>query len=248
MTPKFIIDMKQPPRSMKHENRRTASPSHNHTSDRTRPRDDRADAGAYAFNVDPTALVASVDPGAIADHMRQMQMMIDEIFRAQFIKSFEPPPVPHAGIRVGEIIGYRLWWVDQSGLLRSVIADKVVWPVDRPVTGSIDHIVLFDYGLPCYGGVYCYKDFNQAHEQFIQGTKGMEIGYPWKPMGVIGLALGSVKLWGEVVEHEHGYRASFAKPASLDEIHYWAVPKQDPRELYFSPKPQIKEGTRNVTS
>lgn len=32
------------------------------------------------------------------------------------------------------------------------------------------------------------------------------------------MAVGTVRLWGEVIEHERGYRAEFAKVHSLDHV------------------------------
>jgi len=38
------------------------------------------------------------------------------------------------------------------------------------------------------------------------------------PSWYLGLAIGTIYLWGNVVEHETGWRASHAKLRSLDEI------------------------------
>jgi hypothetical protein len=84
-----------------------------------------------------------------------------------------------------------------------------------------------------YAGVYSFKNRRNALSEFIAGTNDLRIHPHHAEHNTVGLAFGTVKLWGEVVEHEHGYRASFAKPASIDETYYYGKPAQDPKELYF---------------
>jgi hypothetical protein len=84
-----------------------------------------------------------------------------------------------------------------------------------------------------YAGVYSFKDRERAQSEFNSGVIELKRYPTHADYNTVGLALGSVKLWGEIVEHEYGYRASFAKPASLDEIYYYGVPTTDPKGLYF---------------
>jgi hypothetical protein len=126
------------------------------------------------------------------------------------LNRFLPPPPPsenelannlkHGGIRVGEIIAYRAWRIFESGWLRrsddrlhSVFMQNYVWHPDRPAWGDVrEH------------GIYSFRQPIQSREQY---------GYP----GAGGtLLFGSVKIWGEIVEHETGYRCQFAKIVSLD--------------------------------
>ena len=107
----------------------------------------------------------------------------------------------HEGIRVGEIIAYRAWRVINEGSFRkgeerlhSVAMRDYVWHLDKPASGDVrTH------------GIYSFRDVIQSKEEYgyDPGTSGP-------------LLFGKVKLWGEIVEHEDGYRSEFGKIASLD--------------------------------
>jgi hypothetical protein len=59
------------------------------------------------------------------------------------------------------------------------------------------------------GGVHAYKDAAKARQHAETAyLGGQQPHWLW----------GSVRLWGEVVEHEIGYRAEFARIISLDGI------------------------------
>lgn len=125
------------------------------------------------------------------------------------------PAVPSAGIRAGEIIGHRLWWVvQQDGVpwLRS-LAHHFLWIPGEPVKGNIREIVAshlvthhnYIERKNIWGGVYSYP---------TSGHLSKEIAF-WRGFACGPLVLGTVKLWGEVVEHKEGYRAEYAKVHSL---------------------------------
>lgn len=48
----------------------------------------------------------------------------------------------------------------------------------------------------------------------------------------LGVVVGAIKLWGEVVEHERGYRASFAKVVSID--YAWGVCDLDKLRIKYA--------------
>jgi hypothetical protein len=233
-TPKFIVDMKSQPRSMEHGNRRTAKASYGDPVDRTRPRDDRAVAyPAYNFARSISPPIFAFDPRVVADNIKRMADMVSRIRQEIHEITAIKPLIPHHGITAGEIIGYRLWWVSTEGTLRS-LTQPIHWVPGKPMTGDVEERVNLHSWKPRFGGVYAFKTFDRTVEEFEGVCKDLH-NYDRHSCG---LALGSVKLWGEVVEHEHGYRASFAKPHSLDTIHYWAEPEQDPREIYFGKAPK----------
>ena len=107
----------------------------------------------------------------------------------------------HEGIRIGEIIAYRAWRVIEANwfrraddLLHSVFVRDYVWYPDRPASGNVrTH------------GIYSFRDAVRCRWDYgyTQGTHGT-------------LLFGKVKIWGEVIEHEAGYRSEFAKIVSLD--------------------------------
>jgi hypothetical protein len=103
----------------------------------------------------------------------------------------------HDGIRVGEIIAYRAWRVIErkaDDRLHSVYVQDYVWPLDEPARGDVQT-----------HGIYSFRDVIRCSTDY---------GYA---LGMVGpLLFGKVKIWGEIVEHEAGYRSEFAKIVSLD--------------------------------
>ena len=106
----------------------------------------------------------------------------------------------HSGIQVGEIIGYRAWGVFESRWLRggafrlrSVYISDYVWEPDKPASGDVR-----------VHGIYSFRDVIRSRQDYGQ------------PIASGPLLFGRVKIWGEVVEHEQGYRSQFAKIVSLD--------------------------------
>jgi hypothetical protein len=107
----------------------------------------------------------------------------------------------HEGIRAGEIIAYRAWRVIVSGSFRngddrlhSVFMQDYVWHPDRAASGDVRTY-----------GIYSFRHVIRSNHQY---------GYTSVTDGP--LLFGKVKIWGEVVEHEAGYRSQFGKIASLD--------------------------------
>jgi hypothetical protein len=140
-----------------------------------------------------------------------------------------PPsrPALKREIKMGEITGYRCWRIE-NGLLRSVY-QRDIWYPGKILEGR----ELEDWGQR---GVHSWKQPNSR--QFLEYLMGylayvadpaqshlMSINGNGSRMVVSNTALvtGSVILWGDVVEHEYGYRGEFAKVKSLD----WLYPSQD---------------------
>jgi hypothetical protein len=107
----------------------------------------------------------------------------------------------HEGVRVGEVIAYRAWqvvyaWRFRSGddRLHSIYVSDYVWDPDKPASGDVrTH------------GIYSFRDVIYCKQQYGYG------------LGMSGpLLFGKVKIWGEIVEHEAGYRSQFGKIASID--------------------------------
>lgn len=99
--------------------------------------------------------------------------------------------IPAEGIRAGEIIAYRCWQFSKSQLwLKSYSANKM-WNPGEPMEGDVVQY-----------GVHCFKHLPYADEYCInQGTPHI---------------IGTIEIWGEIVEHENGYRAQYAAIKSLD--------------------------------
>lgn len=131
-------------------------------------------------------------------------------------------------ITVGELVGYRLWRItklDGELWLRSIAA-KVLWRPGVQVNGDLNAVVcrLLLRG-PVFGGVFSYKsmdylrgdvDPEDLHGRYSFRSKCGDLDDSLG--GYIGLAIGTVHCWGEVVEHEYGYRAEHARLTSIDQV------------------------------
>jgi len=114
--------------------------------------------------------------------------------------------------------GWRVWKIvtlpshrQELPLLRSVILDTP-WTPRRKV--AAEHS--FDLGAKCQGllksscscGMYAFKNPTDAFT-YLSGVRDRLMGM------CVDTALGSVSLWGKVVECERGYRAQYAYPRHL---------------------------------
>lgn len=151
----------------------------------------------------------------------------------------EPQPIPHAGIRTGEIIAYRCWWViptngaleafqpfrdlhvDTKAILNPPllvsVAHNHVWHPGIVETGDVDAWVggAGKSHLSIPGGIYAFDQHDQCVLQAYTMAK-VGVAFCTKTRGI---ALGRVKLWGEVIQHEYGYRASHAKVHSIHSLY-----------------------------
>jgi hypothetical protein len=101
---------------------------------------------------------------------------------------------PYEGIRAGEVIAWRVWRLVKDGddwRLRSLTMDNV-WQPGEPMQGDPEKGV----------GIFAVKDPEYAHS----------IG---RVAGAL-VVVGKVALWGEIHEHERGYRGSSATAHRLD--------------------------------
>jgi hypothetical protein len=106
--------------------------------------------------------------------------------------SLPEPAFEDAGIRAGEVEAWRAWVV-QDGVLQSM-AFNIAWPFDGLMTGKPTK-----WGE----GVHAYKT-----AQLVVDNYGANSA----------LVIGRVKLWGEIYEHELGYRAEFARIIAIDSV------------------------------
>jgi hypothetical protein len=104
--------------------------------------------------------------------------------QANYVAAPQPDPIEDAGIRAGEIVAYRCWEL-RDGLLRSMYADFTWLPRAIEQAHKVDE----HWGT----GLHAFKTLERARNE-----------YRWADV------YGEVALWGDVIEHEHGYRAEFA--------------------------------------
>ncbi len=109
-------------------------------------------------------------------------------------------------MEIGEAIGWRAWRVvEEDGEVRlaSVLYEDV-WPADEPLVAacSSGHRAP-DFDCSC--GVHAAKELRLALPYRVGRDDAVTLGR------VVGL----VALGGDVVEHEHGWRASHAWPLRI---------------------------------
>jgi hypothetical protein len=106
-------------------------------------------------------------------------------------------------IRAGEIIGWRFWKLC-NGLLYSVYI-PYTW---RP--GVFERSEDKKGGCRNFG-YHAFRDKEQAER---------EASAHWSP-----IVIGSVAMWGEVIEHQHGWRSEYAAVRSIikitGDIRFW---------------------------
>ena len=111
-----------------------------------------------------------------------------------------------AGIRAGEVTAYRCWKLAEDGFLHSVVYDDFVWKPNETAEGNP---VIQGAGIYAYKSVLLLHNYGSVEKGTVTGT---------------------VDLWGDVYEHEHGYRAQYAQVSSIDESPYYDAPAL--RKLY----------------
>ena len=187
--------------------RKTGEAAHGDPPDRAGHGAGGTDAGGAAVPPGPGAVPL---PAAVAGH------------------AVEPAVarVPYAGIRVGELIGYRLWWIIEGALCS--LAHRRLWKPGETISGDINTTVRPNSKI--LGGVYAFvspdkreADMASMRERVACNARMAELGISFAMLGVdceaFTFVAGTICMWGEVVEHEHGYRAQFAKVRSLDDLH-----------------------------
>jgi hypothetical protein len=104
-------------------------------------------------------------------------------------------------MEIGEITAWRVWRLGKDGIVYSPIINRPWWPGEvmraSPHDGADD-------------GIYASK-------------ARPEMRWPPSARASWPLAVGSVRLWGVVFEHETGYRAEYARIVSFDDIVSWST-------------------------
>lgn len=133
---------------------------------------------------------------------------------------------------VGEIQAWRVWRLE-DGLLHSLVAEQI-WHPGEVVEGELEK--WYDTGHWVPGGVYAWKHRQAALGQastyaFHEALGGLRYFVARKmsaPDTMLSqkeflpepraFVIGRVKLWGNVIEHEKGFRAERARISALEEV------------------------------
>lgn len=129
----------------------------------------------------------------------------------------EPYLLKREGIVAGEIVAQRCWkvvFVDGEPRLRSVFQHDIWEPGEAMIGRGI--------GDWSNRGVHAWKMecITQATGYLMEHIIASEMNPDTFIMSSACMVTGTVLLWGDVVEHQYGYRAEFAKVRSLD----WLYP------------------------
>ena len=111
------------------------------------------------------------------------------------------------GIRAGEIIGWRFWKL-YRGLLHSVFASHIWRPgvFERSSSKRLEFRHLGYCNFRDNRGYHAFTDKEQAkREAFVHAYSSPCI-------------IGSIAMWGEVIEHQHGWRSEYAAVQSITEV------------------------------
>lgn len=172
-----------------------------------------------AVNTIPGSGLSLIDYMLMMDQQRMQHVMLYGIGPARLALMEEPrPALKREAVTAGEIVGYRCWRI-QGGILRSVYQSDLWFP-SQPLEGR-------ELGDWDSRGIHAWKDaaskeyhdyirsyLNSRGDSFISMLRGGDD----RPA----MITGTVYLWGDVVEHERGYRAEFARIRSLD----WLYPDE----------------------
>lgn len=205
--PKFYQTLNQAPRSARQNGkyRRTSPPAHGSAVERTNNGSGGSDKDFPVLTYQSWASFTAYEP--------------------------KPPTIPYAGIRTGEIIGHRLWWVlrsDEGELSLCSLAHKKLWLPDETVYGDtqqpISHPWLFRTRI--FGGVYAFAKAERMEPEIQESVEYLThlpeqlICFDFLTVTPVeGFAVGTIKMWGDVIEHETGYRAEYAKLNSIDKTY-----------------------------
>ncbi len=117
--------------------------------------------------------------------------------------------------QIGEITAYRVWKVLFLGTHPNSITVKsiyyhMVWPPHVSVKREQDVWEEKLYDTIQYYGIHSFKSINLLKKNFECFYEGQSPTHFY--------AIGKVKLWGDIIEHEDGYRSEYAQIMSIDEL------------------------------
>lgn len=123
-----------------------------------------------------------------------------------------PDPLPRE-IRAGEIIAYRAWElrVVDGKVHYDSMHSPSTWTNGEMSAGQAAGFSVTDYG---HAGAYAWKTEQHA-EMYVLASVSRTY------------AIGEVEMWGEVVEHDLGYRAEHAKIRRITQIVRPYTPRKD---------------------
>jgi hypothetical protein len=117
------------------------------------------------------------------------------------------------------IVGWRVWVAEvaytsdgELALGLNSLYFALCWPGDRPAVARCEHSTV----APCDDddhlcGIHAAPTLERAAAYL---SKRVRDPHEWAHHSTQ-IVVGTVELWGDVVEHEHGWRAKYARPSEL---------------------------------
>jgi len=122
------------------------------------------------------------------------------------LKSVPKSSLKSEGIRAGEIIAFRCWMISGESRPRLLsVYMSHIWEPDVPMTMTAGTLTTPQIDHTMYG-VHAFKSPGLLFDEYYFLKKKSAI-------------FGTVALWGDVVEHEKGYRAQYGRINTLDFCH-----------------------------
>ena len=125
-----------------------------------------------------------------------------------------------SGCYTNPIVGFDVWPKDYWGHMLCSFTQSALWYPDRPMKG--DPYAKGYFEVPA--GVYALKT-----KSFVDEHIGTYYSGDWATFSYI---RGTVALFGEVLEHENGYRAQYARVIDLDFVDMPGVVIEELKEYY----------------
>lgn len=114
-------------------------------------------------------------------------------------------PIKNEGIKLGEIEAWRCWRVKNNYLFSvfSTHFNDGLWPPGQIMTAT----------MTCENiGIHAWKDKDHALAYLHECAVGID---RYQHQHIV---IGRVMLWGQIVEHEHGYLAEHARIVSVEGV------------------------------
>jgi hypothetical protein len=137
------------------------------------------------------------------------------------------PAFDDAGVRAGEVTAYRCWRLEPDGMLHSMHMSSFWWVPGQVMEGKPEP--------PDNDGIHAFKSPVDAYS-YAGPTGGLNRV----------IVTGKVDLWGDVYEHERGYRASKARISAIDDSPYYDAAAL--RKLYKIPPLTKRKRKPTITS
>lgn len=184
-----------------------------------------------------TTATATIDPNAVTT-AHSFAIGLAAALRHSWPPYYTEHSFDNAGIRTGVVKGYRGWYVDDCKLAISPALERGFY-ID-PFKESQHKLRLlsivwyneWEAGQPLSGdpssreaGVYSFKTYDRAYDYtcdlFMHGVN--------LDSKFAGFMIGEVESWGEIYEHDLGYRAQFCLPTKF--VFYWPLHNSNTKDV-----------------